>query len=143
MCRKYYISALGAVAFVFIFSLPACSVYKAATQPGPADLTGIGIGSPRSELIAKLGAPKLVDDDKTGKKQDVFEFQSGLPQASKIRIIPYLAADVFTAGLAELLLWPLELTFLESATCVGMATYDPSKKVLTWSLSKKDGTQDC
>jgi len=128
---------------LMIFSLAGCSVYKAATQPGPADLTGVGIGASRSDLISKLGAPKLEDTDKKGNKQDIFEFESGLHQAYKIRIIPYLAADVFTAGLAELVLWPLELTLLDSATCTGIATYDQSKRVLTWSFSKKDGHQDC
>ena len=52
------------------FGLPACSVYKAATQPGPADLSGVGIGSRRTEVITKLGAPKFTDTDPQGQKQD-------------------------------------------------------------------------
>lgn len=121
----------------------ACSVYKAATQPPPADLTGIGIGTPRQELIMRLGAPKFSDTDPEGRKQDSFEFFSGLHSGSKARIILYLAADVFTLTLAELILWPMELTVMEKATCQGFATYDPSQKVLEWKVSQKDGVQGC
>ena len=90
------------------FFLAGCSVYKAASQPGPADLTGIGAGTPRQIIISRLGAPKMIDTDATGHKQDIFEFSSGMHQASKGRVVLYLAADVFTLTLAELLLWPLE-----------------------------------
>lgn len=54
-----------------------CSVYKAASQPGPADLNGIGVGSRRTEVITRLGAPRFSDTDQNGQKQDTFEFQSG------------------------------------------------------------------
>lgn len=138
---------------LFIFSImfvltgsSACSVYKASTQPGPANIQGIGIGSSRQEVITRLGPPKFSDNDSNGQKQEIFEFQSGLHHASKARVIPYIAADLFTLGLAELILWPMELTVMERATCVAIATYDKSQKVDTWTLSKKSaegGAQDC
>jgi hypothetical protein len=121
----------------------ACSVYKAATQPPPADLAGIGIGTPRQEIIQRLGAPKFSDTDPQGRKQDSFEFQSGMHGASKARIILYLAADLFTICLAEIILWPMELTVMDSATCNAFATYDSSQKVETWKLTKKNGVQGC
>src|SRR5207244_6806269 len=124
-------------------SNPACSVYKAATQPGPADLTGLGIGSRRVEVITRLGAPKFSDTDPQGRKQDTFEFQSGLHQGSKARIILFLAADVFTLTLAEIILWPMEMTVLERAKCIAFVTYDPTQKVETWKVSQKDGVQGC
>lgn len=129
---------------LFVLSTqPGCSVYKASTQPGPADLTGLGIGSRRAEVITRLGAPKFSDTNPEGNKQDVFEFHSGMHQASKARVIPYLAADLFTLALAEVILWPLEMTVMESASCIANVTYDPSQKVETWILSKKDGVQSC
>jgi hypothetical protein len=81
-----------------LVSLNGCSIYKALDQPGPADLAGIGVGIPRQTIITKLGAPKMIDTTKEGLKQDVFEFQSGFHQASKARVILYLAGDVFTLG---------------------------------------------
>lgn len=122
-----------------ILAHSACSVYKAATQPGPADLTGLGVGSPRQEVITRLGAPKFSDTDPQGRKQDSFEFQSGLHPASKARIILYIVADIVTLTLAELILWPAELTVMERATCTAFATYDQSHKVETWHVTQKDG----
>jgi hypothetical protein len=129
-----------------ILAQSACSVYKASTQPGPADLQGLGIGVLRQQVIARLGAPKFSDVDPQGRKQDMFEFQSGFHQGSKARVILYLAADFFTLGLAELILWPVELTVMERAACIANATYDQSHKVETWSVTKKGsegGVQDC
>jgi hypothetical protein len=120
-----------------------CSVYKVATQPGPADLTGLGVGTRRGEVITRLGAPKFSDTSVQGRKEDTFEFQSGFHQASKVRILPYLAADFFTLGLAELVLWPLELTVMERATCIANITYDEQQHVESVSMAKKDGLQGC
>ena len=125
-------------------SAVGCSAYKAISQPGPADLSGIGIGTPRQQVIVQLGAPKMIDTAANGNKQDIFEFQSGFNQASKVRSVFYVAADVFTLGLAEIVLWPLEMTALDSATCTGIATYDSHFKVESWAVAdKKNSTQGC
>lgn len=126
--------------------ISGCSVAKLVSQPGPADLKGIGVGTPRMDMISRLGPPRAIDTDKNGNKMDMFEFQSGAHQASKARAIPYLAADVFTLGLAELILWPMEMTAFDSATCHGMATYDAQQKVIAWQVKPKSGqssVQDC
>jgi hypothetical protein len=139
-------SLAGVFSLSFFLIVSGCSVYKASTQPGPADLEGLGLGVPRQHFIAKLGPPKFSDIDPQGRKQDTFEFQSGLHQASKARVILYLAADVFTLGLAELILWPMELTVMERATCMGIATYDHSQRAESWVVSKKSsegGVQGC
>ena len=115
----------------------ACSVAAVLKQPPPKDLSGIGLGTTRQELIDRLGIPKISDTDPQGRKQDMFEFQSGLHQASKLRAILYTAADVFTLCLAELILWPLELTVMKDATCNAFATYDAShKQVESWRVNK-------
>ena len=132
------------LAFILVlFSQSACSIYKAATQPPPADLNGIGIGTPRQELIMRIGVPKMSETDKDGHKQDTFEFYSGMDSVSKIRVIPYIAADLFTLTLAELILWPMELTLMDKATCQGYAVYDADNKVQEWKVAQKDGVQGC
>lgn len=129
---------------VMALVLNGCSVYQATTQPGPADLSGISIGTERQFIISKLGAPKLAETNANGLKEDMFEFQSGMHQGAKARVILYLAADVFTLALAEVVLWPLELTLMEAATCVGMATYSADMKALSWYVkNKNDSVQDC
>lgn len=114
----------------------ACSIAWALKQPPPKDIEGIGIGSPREHVIGRLGIPKLSETDPQGRKQDMFEFQSGMHQLSKLRVIPYLGADLFTLGLAEIILWPMELTVMKDATCQALATYDSSQNVQIWRLNK-------
>jgi hypothetical protein len=41
---------------------------------------------------------------------------------------------VFTLGLAEIVFWPMEATFMQAASCTGMATYDDEFRVLTWDV---------
>jgi outer membrane protein assembly factor BamE (lipoprotein component of BamABCDE complex) len=137
-------SALARVtAVVLLLSFPGCSVYKAGTQPGPADLSGLGIGTPRTQVIMQLGPPKMSESDTQGRKTDVYEFVSGFHQGSKARIILYLAADVFTLALAELVLWPMELTVMDKAACIAHAAYDKDQRVETWVVKQKDGVQGC
>ena len=68
----------------FMVAQNACSIGAALNQPPAADLVGIGIGTPRQELIDRLGIPKLSETNPQGQKQDSFEFQSGMHGASKV-----------------------------------------------------------
>ena len=131
------------VSFMIVQS--ACSISAALKQPPPADLQGIGVGTPRLEIIQRLGPPNFSDTNAQGKKQDSFEFQSGMHGASKTRVILYIAGDLVTLGLAELIFWPIELTLMKSATCSAYATYDSSEtqKAETWVLKQKSGVQGC
>jgi hypothetical protein len=129
---------------ILALNLTACAAYQAVKQPGPADLTNIGIGTSRQALVTKLGPPKMIDTLHDGTKQDMFEFQSGMHQASKARAILYIAGDVFTLGLSELIFWPLELTVMDSATCTALATYDEGYNVKSWSVTDKNNSaQGC
>ena len=133
------LKSISAVTLIVVFSSSmGCSVYKAMSQPGPADLAGIGVGTPRQELFGRLGAPKFSDTTADGKKEDVFEFVSGAHQATKVRGVFYLAADVFTLALAELILWPIELTVAEAALCNGTASYDEKQKVQSWFVTSRN-----
>lgn len=124
-------------------TLPGCSVYKAATQAPSVDLTGIGVGTPRVEVIGRLGAPTTASVNPNGSKEDIFSFVSGFHSAAKARIILYLAADFITIGFAELILWPLELTAMDAAKCTAYATYDQAQTVEVFKVTKKDGLQGC
>lgn len=131
------------VSCLLLSALSGCSVYKVLTQPGPANLDGIGVGTSRQEMISRLGPPKAIDTDKNGNKIDMFEFESGLHHASKLRAIPYLAGDFFTLFLSELVFWPMELTILESDVCTGTAMYDNNQKMMAWQVNRKNGKPGC
>lgn len=40
---------------------------------------------------------------------DIYEFVDGHSSGSKIRVVLYIAGDILTLGLSELLFWPIEL----------------------------------
>jgi hypothetical protein len=115
-----------------------CSIYKAATAPPPVEVERVRVGADRTDVISVFGTPKLTEVT-DGQRTDMFEFKSGYNQASKSRILLYIAGDVFTAGLSELVFWPLELAWLDGTEGRAVATYGSDNKVQTVKITKKDG----
>ena len=116
-----------------------CSIYKAATAPPPVEVERVRVGSDRTDVISVFGTPKLTEVT-DGQRTDMFEFTSGYNQASKSRILLYIAGDFFTAGLSELIFWPLELAVLNGTEGRAVATYGFDNKVQIVKVTKKDGT---
>ena len=87
-----------------------------------------------------FGTPKSSDVAQSNERTDVYEFTDGNSDAAKLRIIPYIGADFFTLGLAELVLWPLELATLQGAEGRAVVTYDQENKAKTVLVTKKDGS---
>ena len=97
------------------------------------------MGTNRINVVGALGVPKSTET-KNEQRIDVHEFVNGSPVESKGRILLYIAGDLFTFGLAELLFWPLELGLGQGTDGRAVITYgmdDIAKAVL---LSKIDGT---
>ena len=122
--------------------LPNCSTVNVMKQAGPAHLEGIDITTSRAQLISKIGYP--VHQDTVDKKTEYFSFYDGPPEISKFRVIPYLAADVFSLFLSELIIWPIEMHVTSTQKCVGIATYDDKLMVKTWIAHKaSDSLERC
>lgn len=98
------------------FPLEGCSIYQATHAPAPVEYKQVIVGSTRTETIARLGYPKMTDQ-KNNLKTDSFDFLDGYNTASKARIILYLAGDIFTIGLAELIFWPIEANVFDGKQC--------------------------
>lgn len=122
---------------IFII-LNGCSIYEAAHAPAPVEYKNVNIGLPRDEVIKTLGFPKMTKKNSEG-EQDTFEFIDGNSSASKSRILLYLAGDVFTAGLAELIFWPMESNLLDGEQCLGSVNYDRFNKVSGYDIKNKKG----
>ena len=58
---------------LILWTNSGCSVSMAAKQPGKKDLSVLEEGTPRSHVIAELGAP-VWSGEKDGNKADVFAF---------------------------------------------------------------------
>jgi hypothetical protein len=119
--------------------LTNCSIYKAATAPPPVPLERVHAGAPRSQVMSVLGGPKT-SEVSNEERIDVYEFIDGNTGASKLRIVPYIAADLFTLFLAELVLWPLELAVLQGSEGRAIVTYGPEDVAKGVQITKRDGT---
>jgi hypothetical protein len=108
---------------------PRCSVYKAASQPGLANYESISVGGAAHAGHYHVRRAEVLRCRSPRAQARYLRIPIGFHQASKVRILPYLAADVFTIGLAEQVLWSMELILLERATCVANVTYDRQQTV--------------
>ena len=118
--------------------LSGCSIYTAVKAPTPVEYKKVQVGSTRPETISVLGFPKMTDT-KGDKKIDTFQFFDGYNSASKARIILYLAGDIFTAGLAEIIFWPLEENVFDGKECRGSVTYNADEKVIGYDILDNKG----
>jgi hypothetical protein len=117
-----------------------CSIYKAATAPPSVPVDNVRAGSTRFEVMSVFGTPKSSDVAQSNERTDVYEFIDGNSDAAKLRIIPYIGADLFTIGLAELVLWPLELATMQGSEGRAVVTYDQENRAKAVLVTKKDGS---
>jgi len=90
--------------------IAACSVYMEATRPTPIDTSDYPTGMTRDEVITKLGPPYNTMTEPDGATCDYYKlYTRGYGAGGKIPIaVTEAAADVFTGGLAEIILTPTE-----------------------------------
>jgi hypothetical protein len=88
----------------------SCSVYMEASRPTPTDLNEFQLGQTRDSVLERLGAPISTATESDGATCDLYSlYTKGYGAAGKIPIaIAEGAADVFTLGLAEVILTPTE-----------------------------------
>ena len=87
-----------------------CSVFMEATRPTPVDLGKFHPGDSRSSVTQELGSPVTTSKGAGGTSCDLYLlYTKGYGIAAKAPIaVGELAADVFTIGLAEIVLSPTE-----------------------------------
>ncbi len=87
-----------------------CSVFMEATRPTPVDLGKYHPGDSRSSVTQDLGPPVSTSKGADGTSCDLYLlYTKGYGVAGKVPIaVGELAADVFTVGLAEIVLSPTE-----------------------------------
>jgi hypothetical protein len=107
-----------------------CSVYMAAKQPAKKNLTVLKPGTPRSSVLAELGAPRssrLVDL----LRKDWFVFTQGYSKEARAgRAFAHGTLDIATSGLWELAGTPTE-ALLNGKKMSFEVTYDHLDRVLS------------
>ena len=127
------------VLLVFSFAMQGCSVYLAATAPGPVAVEEVKVGSTRAEAVAVFGMP-VQSTVHQGISTDVFEFIDGNPSASKLRILLYIAGDLLTVYLTELVFWPMELEMFQGTEGRAVVKYGPDDVVQSVHVTRRDGS---
>ncbi|TAN67911.1 MAG: hypothetical protein EPN17_10425 [Methylobacter sp.] len=122
--------------FLSFVALSGCSIYSAINAPDPINYKAIQLGNDRIDVISILGQPKM-SETKNLYATDYFEFIDGNHGGYKARVLPYLAGDIFTLGLAEIIFWPLEKLALEGSLNRAFVTYDLDNKVNEIKVNKK------
>lgn len=96
--ERLLVRLLGSL-FIGALLLTGCSTDTAENQPRDV----LVAGTPRDQVIAKLGAP-IRSGEKAGGKADVFGAAPGYCTEVKIqRVVAHVLNDVFSVGLYELL----------------------------------------
>ena len=105
-----------------------CAAIKATQQPGKKNLSVLSPGTPRSHVIAELGAP-LWSNEHDGTTVDVFAFKQGYTKGIKAgRALVHGAADVVTGGLWEVVGIPAE-SLADGSDVKVEVTYDDHRAV--------------
>lgn len=123
------------IAMLAVLTFSGCSIYKVMTQPGHIPLGEVREGADRVKVEEIVGAP-------TGSLPDgavVYQFADGKPGATKLRALLYLAGDVFTLGLAELIFFPTELYLLNEQSGMAGVKYDQANKAASVVITRRDG----
>jgi len=68
-----------------------------------------------------------------------YEYKDGPHQASKGRVVLYIAGDVFTAFLSELIFWPIEAYASKQTNRVATAHYDSENNLGSWTIARPGG----
>lgn len=124
-----------AFAFTLIAASSGCSVMKATQQPDWKNLYVLAPGTPRTHVIAELGAP-VWTDEKDNTTTDVFAFKQGFSRWNKAgRAMVHGAADVATFGLWEVVGTPVE-TIANGKDMKLEVTYDANRKVIRSEVIK-------
>ncbi len=98
------------IAACALLTATACSVGMESSRPAPVDLSQFSSGESRQQVRQELGTPAGAFVDQDGAHCDTYNlYTHGYGGAVKAPIaIGEIAADVFTLGLAELVLTPVE-----------------------------------
>jgi len=137
MFKKYL--PLSIISILIISSLQGCSIGRVFGGPPPVDVDRVKVGVHRNIVISVLGPPK-VTESKSQQKMDIYEFVDGHSSGSKIRAILYIAGDILTLGLSELLFWPIELAAGYGTSGRAIVTYGADDIANHILLSQTNGS---
>jgi hypothetical protein len=117
--------------------MSGCAATKAMQQPPKRNLNVLSQGTPRTHVIAELGAPMWTDPN-TAPPVDVYSFKQGYSKGAKAtRALVHTAGDVVTWGLWEVVGIPTE-TLADGTDVQVTVHYDENQQVRNVEVMKGD-----
>lgn len=139
MIKKLIVMAVVA-SFV---ALQGCSVSRVFNAPAPVDACRVKVGENRQIIVSILGPPKA-SFDKQDKRVEKYEFVDGYSDASKSRAVLYIAGDILTLCLAEVIFWPIELAAANGTKGFATVNYGMDDFATAVLITKENGQPwDC
>jgi hypothetical protein len=135
--REFLFALVGLSAVIIIAGMSAnlagCSIFMEVTRPTPVDLGEFQAGTSRATVLGKLGAPDGTVTEGNGEDCDLYRlYTRGYGASGKLPIATAeVAADVFTLGLAEIILTPAEALTMNEKHAVSVCYDDGQKLVRT------------
>ncbi len=127
--RSSFAIVATAVASCMVLGSSGCAAVKAARQPDKKNLGVLHEGTPRTHVIAELGAPTWTRPRPDGSIEDVFAFKQGYSKGAKMgRAFMHGAADVATGGLWEVVGIPTEI-WADGTDVQVVVSYDKEERV--------------
>ncbi|HEY2837732.1 MAG TPA: hypothetical protein VGJ26_01185 [Pirellulales bacterium] len=115
--------------------MSGCAAMKASQQPPKRNLNVLSQGTPRTHVIAELGAP-IWTDPKSETPIDIYSFKQGYTKGVKAtRALAHGAADVATWGLWEVVGIPTE-TIIDGTDVQLTVYYDEQQQIRTVDVLK-------
>nr|MDJ0867856.1 hypothetical protein [Myxococcota bacterium] len=141
--RTPRIRRAGAVAALALAAAldSGCAAYFSLTMPGPADDEAVQLYMHRSSVESTLRTGAASEFDKDGLAEVRYHYSDGPAGWSKMRAVFYVAADVFTLFLSELIFWPIEMYSKSQIERIAVADYSPDNRLLAWQILRKDGAE--
>ena len=116
-----------------------CATYTAVKMPGPVADESIALGEHRSDVERILNASSSNSYQDGDGATAIYRYKDGPPQAAKGRVVLYIAGDVFTVFLSELIFWPIEAYASGRTDRVATASYDHDNVLLRWAVDRPNG----
>lgn len=125
-----------------LFALSAgsgCATYTAVKIPGPVRDETIALGVHRKDVEVVLQSAPVNEYHDGGGTTARYQYKDGPHEASKGRVVLYIAGDVFTLFLSELVFWPIEAYASKQTQRIATAHYDESNMLVGWSIDRPGG----
>ena len=134
-----WLPTLPLLALLLLVTQPGCATYTALSMDGPTDDGSVVVGMHRRDVERILQVPPSSEYEDHGLMVVRYEYSDGPPGGSKVRSLVYVAGDVFTLFLTELIFWPIELYADKRIKRVAIAEYDTDNALVDWTIERPDG----